>query len=91
MGLSSAGKLFVISSDHRIPASRGECGHVEHAADGRSTAPDLPSPSVAAAVSIQGRDSYELGDLVVGELPEFGQFCQQSAAEDGTDARDTAE
>jgi hypothetical protein len=73
-------------SDDRVASSRGERGHVEQATDRRASSPDCPLASELAAVSIEGSQADQGGDLLAIELAQFGDFGDERGAGHRSDA-----
>ena len=72
--------------------SRGYQGcQVEGCAHGTTTTPDQPSATQGAAVTGERRHAGEGSDVPPVQLPQFGQFVQESPGHDRTHSRHRAQ
>jgi hypothetical protein len=78
-------------ADHGIASFGSECGHVQNAPDGRTSAPDRALTLKATAVVVEGRQADKRADLLAIELPEFRQVSQKRGGGSRSDARGAAE
>ena len=76
--------------EFRLPSNGDEGCHVEGGSDLRSAAEDSAMAAECAAISIEGRDADEFGDLLSGERAEFGQEGHESGLDDRSEPLDGA-
>src|SRR6185437_1936475 len=90
-GLTCIAQPPVETSQRRVMADGGQAGHEERCADFDATALDASLAAIAAAVAVHWCHAGEGCDLVAIDAAEFGQFDDQGASDDVTDAWDALE
>lgn len=85
--LQPLGKL----GDDGVVADGGVGGHVQHASNVGTSAPDVSASVALAAVVGQRSQAHELGNLAPVEPAEFGAQAEHRTAEHGAHAGDAAQ
>ena len=74
-------------AEDRVVSACGQRGHVEHAADRGTPAPDRTFAAEAAAVPVEGRHPHQGGDLLAVDLAQLGQLGEERGSGHRPDAR----
>lgn len=69
--------MLVVRPDGWIAAYGRESGHIENGSNLVTSAPDLTTASMLAAVAREWCHADELGDLLSIQRSEFGYFSQE--------------
>src|SRR3954447_25638472 len=85
-GLTCVAQPSVEASQRRIVTDGGQAGHEERRPHFDASALDASLATKAAAVAVHRRDAGEGCDLVAIDAAELGQFDDQGARDDVTDA-----
>lgn len=72
----------------RVVSDRDEGGHVQRGSDRCAAALDVPVAAVVAGVVVERSDPDQGSDLASADMPQFGQFAHQHAADTQADAAD---
>ena len=89
--LSGGREAIVESFERRIATHGDQSRHVEHASDGRATAPDTARSFELAAVEGVGCKANQSCDLFAVHAAELGQERNQRASQDRADPRHRGE
>lgn len=87
-GFSFFREPLIEGLDDGIATHGGDGGHVEDGTNTGSSSPHGSSLRGLAAISIEGRDTDECGDLLAIQLSEFGQFGNERCRRSGSDPGD---
>ena len=75
---ASRQQLLVEVPDHRVPACRGQCPHIEDAPHSGATAPDSAFAPQSPAIPVEGSEAHQSGDLPAVQRAQLRQAGQQS-------------
>src|SRR5687767_8987623 len=77
--------------DGGVVAGGDQGTHVEGDSNRGSTAPHLPLTTPLAGIPVEGGDSHQSREALVGELAQFGQFGEERARQDRADTGNALE
>src|SRR5215218_9971315 len=91
LGLARREEAFIELPNDRVVSGGDQSPHVEGGPHRSPASPYLPLAASVAGVTVEGGDANQRAQSLVGERPELGQLCKQSAGQDRTDAGNALE